>query len=133
MLISRGSQSSMRVLGIELWPTFLIWKKERDRHLVISGVLVSYLATWAIYLPLGGLGKGGSQSCERSCSVFNSDLARISEMSWVPSSCLDCSVQFHIETADSFFYPLLIGNQGNPVNLFPLCLMLSTDFLLLET
>lgn len=28
MLISRGSQSSMKVLGIELWPTFLIWKKE---------------------------------------------------------------------------------------------------------
>lgn len=48
--------------------------KEKDRHLVIAGLLVSCLGTWAICLPLGGLGKWGSQSCEKNCLMFNSDL-----------------------------------------------------------
>lgn len=73
--------------------------RERDRHLAIVGLLVSCLGTWAICLPLGGLGKWGSQSCEKSCSMFNSDLV-VRETVW-------CSIL--IDVLGPFILPWLFS------------------------
>lgn len=42
---------------------------------------------------------------------------------------VQCSFELRLQ---ALFYPLLTGNECDLVNLFLLCLMLSTDFLLLR-